>query len=219
MVSDTEILAKVCRIIANCIENPLINLNEDTTFENMVYVWKTEQVHPSFKRFPVIRNLLFDITKEFKDSRPYWIWPEYFDFDKTYKNVKTIKDVCNIIRDGYNRIQEIEDEKTNDIKTRKVIEKKLENVNIIDLDCLLNGNPTWQEVQKFFLEEEFDREEYLVKAIKKHLITPAQKKVLFDIDASIEELLNGRISGKYEKKIDKIFKEWNSKLEHKHFGL
>lgn len=40
---------------------------------------------------------------------------------------------------------------------------KLKNVELIECDTLLFGDPSWEEVQKFFLDEEFDDEKYLVQ--------------------------------------------------------
>lgn len=97
---------------------------------------------------------------------------------------------------------------------------------MIELDTLLHGNPTREQVQEFFREGEFCQEHYLVAAIKKHLRTPAQKVILDRLDLSIEECLNGRygdrpdaVSGKTQEiLIAEMYADWNRRLGHKHFN-
>jgi len=89
----------------------------------------------------------------------------------------------------------------------------------IELDELLEGNPTWPQVVEWFKAGEFYQEHYLIKAIKKHLRTPQQKATMDKLDMSIEDMLNGRTSGNAMWDAEqKIFDEWNSKLGYKHFG-
>lgn len=90
--------------------------------------------------------------------------------------------------------------------------------NTIDLDALLNGEPTWDEVVAFFKADDFCEESYLVDAIKKHLRTEEQRKTLFDLDLSIEDCLNGRYTDQQGKVIHAIYQQWNDKLGFKHFG-
>ncbi len=89
---------------------------------------------------------------------------------------------------------------------------------MIDLDCLLCGKPTWDEVVDFFANGEFHEEHYLVEAIEKHLQTEEQRKKMFDHKLSIEKILNGRTEPKHEKFVNKLFKVWNEKLGIKHFN-
>ena len=63
---------------------------------------------------------------------------------------------------------------------------------MICLDELLYGEPTWEQVVEFFRNGEFCEEQYLVEAIKRHLRTELDRRELFDMDASIEDILNGR---------------------------
>jgi len=88
----------------------------------------------------------------------------------------------------------------------------------IELDYLLSGNPSWEQVAEFFKLGEFDEENYLVAAIKKHLRTPEQKKILEDLDLSIEDCLNGRYGGDKEPAVDAIYTAWNEKLGFQSFG-
>lgn len=100
----------------------------------------------------------------------------------------------------------------------KKLKKQLASVPTIDLDELLNGTPSWEKVQKFFLEEEFDDEPYLISAIKKHLITAEQKEKLNQLDLSIADCLNGRYTGRQEQEINQIYASWNEKLGFQNFG-
>lgn len=89
----------------------------------------------------------------------------------------------------------------------------------IDLDELLNGTPTPEEVKDFFINEEFDEEHYLVAAIKKHLRSEEDREGLYHRDISIEDCLNGRVAGEEPQLfVDQMFGRWNEKLGHKVFG-
>lgn len=89
---------------------------------------------------------------------------------------------------------------------------------IIDLDTLLYGNPTWEQVVQFYKEGEFCEEQYQVASIKKHLRTPEQKKILDEADLSIEDLLNGRYSKENEiATVSKCIVDWNAKLGFNYF--
>lgn len=93
----------------------------------------------------------------------------------------------------------------------------------IELDTLLYDQPkpaTWAEVLDFFKNGEFCQEHYLVAAIKKHLRTQEQKQILFDLDFSIEDMLNGRVPGEANgNSVQAIYAEWNAKLGFHHFGF
>lgn len=61
------------------------------------------------------------------------------------------------------------------------------------------------------------REEYIVKGIKRHLRTPAHRAALSRMDKSIEDLLNGRYGDPERAKVNKIFQEWNATLGWEEF--
>lgn len=63
----------------------------------------------------------------------------------------------------------------------------------------------------------FDSEEYLVAAIKRHLLTEDQRRRLYDLRLSIEDLLNGRVEGD-QGIYDEVFDVWNAALGWKAFG-
>jgi hypothetical protein len=93
---------------------------------------------------------------------------------------------------------------------------------MIDLDDLLyhgpSNPPTWAQVVEFFRDGEFHEEHYLVAAIKKHLLTEEQREWMHE-RISIEDMLNGRTDGAYERDVVRIFEEWNTKLGFHHFGF
>ena len=64
----------------------------------------------------------------------------------------------------------------------------------------------------------FDDEDHHVQLIKKYLLSPEDKAMLVEIDCSIEDCLNGRVSGKYEQRVDAMFQRWNAKVKFKAFG-
>lgn len=91
---------------------------------------------------------------------------------------------------------------------------------MIDLDELLTGNPSWEEVAEFWRNEDFYEEQYLVEAIERWLLTEDQRKRLFDMRLSIEKILNGRYpcNDEYCNFVRQIFKEWNDKLGFESFS-
>jgi len=88
----------------------------------------------------------------------------------------------------------------------------------IDLDWLLYGNPTTEQVRWFFKEGEFHEEHYHVTAIERYCLTEEQRKGMFDRHLSIEKILNGRYTGDQEPFVRKTLKEWNDKLGVKAFA-
>lgn len=91
---------------------------------------------------------------------------------------------------------------------------------MIDLNELLHGNPSWNQIQDFWKNGEFDQEYYLIEAIEKHLLTEDQRNKLFYHRLTLEKILNGRFCrGKEEECADNCFKEWNNKLGFKSFGF
>jgi len=88
---------------------------------------------------------------------------------------------------------------------------------MVDLDELLYGVPTWEQVVEFFRDGEFHSEEYEVEAIEKHLMTEDQRKWMFDNHLSIEKCLNGRYTGDIPVH-EMLYKPWNDKLGFTMFG-
>lgn len=230
MRSDAEILSILCRIVKNnTVGNPTVDAN--TKFADLKFLYKPKehwsaeqnsQVEKNLSRRSSANNLMYPMLEEFsKDQKHLWDYPDYFSWEGTFKKTKTIQDVCNLIKDGYEHTQRDLAEHSAQENKSAALKKELANVAEIDLDDLLNGKPSWPEVQKFFMENEFGDECYLVQAIKIHLITPAQKKILFKYDLSIEDTLNGRYGGKKgeEAAVEKMYKQWNEKLGFNNFGF
>lgn len=90
---------------------------------------------------------------------------------------------------------------------------------MIDLDELLYGNPPWDNVVEFWRIRSFHEESYLVMAVKKHLRTPEQQLALAEVDVSIEDMVNGRVTGEHRALVNRIFCEWNTKLGFSAFGF
>lgn len=64
-----------------------------------------------------------------------------------------------------------------------------------------------------------DKEEYIVEAIRKHLLTEEQRQQLFQRNNDIADCLNGRVEGEdSEAFTSQLFTDWNSKLGWKEFG-
>lgn len=74
--------------------------------------------------------------------------------------------------------------------------------------------PEWKT---YFINDMFQEEYQLVSAIKRNLLSDEQKKFLFDNDISIEDILNGRFSGDFDKEISMMLKDWNNKIGIKYF--
>lgn len=101
---------------------------------------------------------------------------------------------------------------------KKVVRQKLKSVPVIDLGELLSSKSiSWEKVQKFFLEGEFDEERYLTEAIKLYLRMPDQKTILEQLDLTIADCLNGRYGDKESTAISQIYDDWNNKLGFVHF--
>lgn len=91
---------------------------------------------------------------------------------------------------------------------------------MIDLDTLLTGTPTWEEVVEFWRDDgDFCEEKYLVEAIERFLLTEEQRKAMFDKRLSIEKILNGHYpcNDEYCDFVHKLFEEWNTKLGFESF--
>ena len=92
---------------------------------------------------------------------------------------------------------------------------------MIDLDGLCYGDPTWEQVVEFWKDDgDFCEEHYLVSAIERWLLTEDQRKRMFDAKLSIEKMLNGRYvgDGQTGKTVSDIYGEWNAKLGFQAFG-
>jgi len=90
---------------------------------------------------------------------------------------------------------------------------------MIDLDELLNGTPTWEQVVEFWKDDgDFCEEQYLVAAIEKYLLTEEQRELMFKNHLTIEKMLNGRYMGLVSNMVRDIFELWNYKLGWKEFG-
>jgi hypothetical protein len=86
------------------------------------------------------------------------------------------------------------------------------------LDLILNGKPTWDQSRAFWRDGEFHDEHYLVTAIRRHLLTEAQRQEMHDRRVSIEDLLNGRCTDEHEPFASAVFAAWNQKLGFSSFG-
>ena len=90
---------------------------------------------------------------------------------------------------------------------------------MIDLDELLNGNPTPEQVTEFLRDDgDFCGEQYLVQFIKKYCRDAEDRKAMESMDISIEEMLNGQYAMHFHSAVDEIFAKWNKKVGHKVFG-
>lgn len=90
--------------------------------------------------------------------------------------------------------------------------------NSIDLDFLLNGNPTWEQIVEYFREGDFHEEHYLIQAINRFIIFPSHKTLMSDLGFTIEDMLNGRYTADKELAVHKILTDWNNRLGFHHFG-
>ena len=95
----------------------------------------------------------------------------------------------------------------------------LEGGAVIDLDELLNGTPTWEQVVEFWKDDgDFCGEEYLVAAVEKWLLTEKQRERMFHARLSVEKMLNGRYPCSQALAVRDFFEEWNAKLGFVRFG-
>lgn len=74
-------------------------------------------------------------------------------------------------------------------------------------------NESWEEACCGYQDEC-----YIVAAIRKHLLTEAQREAMFVLDVSIEDCLNGRYTMEKSMVIDTIYKQWNERLGWREFG-
>jgi len=88
----------------------------------------------------------------------------------------------------------------------------------IELDQFLYGEATEEEIRDFWENGEFNGEQYLVAAIKKYLRDDEDKQIMFDLDLSIEDMMNGRYTGDQSDAVHAMYAKWNEKVGHHHFG-
>lgn len=88
---------------------------------------------------------------------------------------------------------------------------------MIDLEDVLNGDPSISELGEFFAKGEFHGERYLIRAIKKHLLTPIQKNELSDRNINLSDALNYEIDPEDENFVHNMFADWNKRLGVKAF--
>ena len=71
-------------------------------------------------------------------------------------------------------------------------------------------------VQQF--RDGFDSEEQLVNAIRAHLMSIDQRYQLFELNISVEDILNGRIEGGNPEEVTSILTRWNQELGFRCFA-
>jgi hypothetical protein len=86
----------------------------------------------------------------------------------------------------------------------------------VDLDTLLYGDPTPEQISDSF-RQDFPAENYLVAAIKRHLMSQNDKRIIEQNNSSIEDMLNGRVRGDTTWK-QQMYERWNSSLGFRCFG-
>ena len=89
----------------------------------------------------------------------------------------------------------------------------------VDLDEVLYGNPSFEDVAAFWRDDgEFHGEEYLIPAIKRWLLTPEERLKMYENDIDISDILNGRYLGSKSQFVCGLFDAWNQKLGFKAFS-
>jgi hypothetical protein len=88
---------------------------------------------------------------------------------------------------------------------------------LVNLDLLLYGHPTKEQIVAEF-HNEFLEEYHLVAAIKKHLMSEADKQIIEQNHSSIEDMLNGRVRGDTAWQ-EQMYGRWNTFLGFRCFGF
>ena len=88
---------------------------------------------------------------------------------------------------------------------------------MIELDQLLSGSATKEQVAEFFRHGEFYEESYLVAAIEKYLQTESQRQGIYDRRLSIEKILNGNYAGGHCQFVEQLLRQWNDWLGFENF--
>lgn len=84
---------------------------------------------------------------------------------------------------------------------------------VIDLNFILFGSPTWEKVVAYWkVDEPWFQEHYHIQAIEKFLLTSEQRNRIAAYNLTIEKILNGRYGSVEEEMVTGILKEWNEKL-------
>lgn len=86
----------------------------------------------------------------------------------------------------------------------------------VDYDELMTGRPSRQQIAQAF-QDGFQEEHYLVAAIKLHLMSQADKRIIEQQNSSIEDMLNGRVEGNTTW-VQQMYERWNSLLGFRCFG-
>ncbi len=89
--------------------------------------------------------------------------------------------------------------------TADTVERWARGEAVLRAGPLMNALP---EDQQAALRNELG-EDYLVRAIRKYLVTPEHKQTLDGLNLSIEDVLNGRVPANQTPAIDHILREWN----------
>ena len=87
---------------------------------------------------------------------------------------------------------------------------------VVDIELLLYGKPTANQISAE-LAKDFPDEHYLVAAIKCHLMSEDDKRIIEQQNSSIEDMLNGRVRGDTTW-VQQMYERWNSLLGFRCFG-
>lgn len=86
----------------------------------------------------------------------------------------------------------------------------------VDNDKIFTGKPTQAELAQAF-QAGFDDESDQVRAIRLHLMSQFDKRLIEQNNSSIEDMLNGRVRGDGSW-VTLIFARWNALLGFRCFG-
>lgn len=86
----------------------------------------------------------------------------------------------------------------------------------VDYGELMAGRPSRQQIAQAF-QDGFQEERYLVAAIKLHLMSQSDKRIIEQQNSSIEEMLNGRVRGDTTW-VQQMYERWNALLGFCCFG-
>jgi len=86
----------------------------------------------------------------------------------------------------------------------------------VDNDKIFTGQPTQSELAQAF-KAGFNDENDLVRAIRLHLMSQFDKRLIEQNNSSIEDMLNGRVRGD-GRWVILIFARWNALLGFRCFG-
>lgn len=92
------------------------------------------------------------------------------------------------------------------------------DVSKMDLDYLIYGNPTSEEICAFFARGEFIEGKYLVDAIERHLVTDANWKTIGEHHLCVDKMLSGHYPVSKDEVVQELLRQWNEKLGFDCFG-